>query len=155
MTPISDLTTRDRCSSRLAWCAPNATNEALASNRRRSKAIITTILGKVKKPNGRWRTRWCYLGKPNSQQELGHNQPDPGVIELGNKLGHTIGITPNPTKIEFMPSLSSSIDLLSDPANLLSSFHNVIPFNLGKITGPEGLEPSTSGSAGLRDSTTP
>ncbi len=95
------------------------------------------------------------MGKPNSQQELGHNQSDPAVIELGNKLGHTIGNTPNPTKIEFMPSLSRSIDLLSDPANLSSSFHNVIPFDLPKMAGPEGLEPSTSGSAGLRDSTTP
>ncbi len=77
------------------------------------------------------------------------------MIELGNKLGHTIGITHNPTKIEFMPSLSRSIDLLSNPANFSSSFHNVIPFDLPKMAGPEGLEPSTSGSAGLRDSTTP
>jgi len=79
------------------------------------------------------------LGKPHYQPELGHNQSDPGVIELGNKLGHTIGITPNPTKIEFMPSLSRSIDQLSNPANLSNSFHNVIPFDLPKMAGPEGL----------------
>jgi len=72
------------------------------------------------------------------------------VIELGTKLGHTIGITPNPTKIEFMPSLSSSIDLLSNTANLSGSFHNVIRFDLPKMAGPEGLEPSTSGSADFK-----
>ena len=60
---------------------------------------------KIKKPNGRWRTKWCYLGKPHSQPELGHNQSDPAVIELGNKLGHTIVSTKYPTPIDLITDL--------------------------------------------------
>ena len=124
----------------VALICPNCHERGFGIKSKKVKTYHYDYFGhKVKKPNDRWRTKWCYFGKPNSQSELGHNQSDPGVIELGNKLGHTIGITPNPTKIEFMPSLSRSHDLLSNPANLSSSFHNVIPFNLGKITGPEGF----------------
>lgn len=107
---------------------------------------------KIKKTNGRWRTKWCYLGKPNSQQELGHIRSDSRLVELGNKLGHLFSNTYYLTPIDLITDLSRPFELNDGPAN---SFYNVIPFNLGKITGPEGLEPSTSGSAGLRDSTTP
>ena len=87
--------------------------------------------------------------------KLGHNQADLGMIELGNKLGHTTVSTKYPTPIDLITDLSRPFELNHDLANLSSSFHNVLPFNLGRLAGPEGLEPSTSGSAGLRDSTTP